>query len=117
MIEERLRYNATVYKNQSSRKTLKRFARIPEVDVDFESEVESVRETFRITELVKRNFRNRGLQGKELKTFEELVDAFSDAVGEDLILVKKDVMEVRMRRAGYLRYTNKTAYNIVESRL
>lgn len=116
LIEEHLRYNANVYNSHSSRKALKRFARIPEVNVDFEAEVERVLETFRITELVKRNFRNRGLQGKELKTFEKLVDAFRDAVVEDLVLVKKDVMEIRMRRAGYLRYTNKTAYNIVENR-
>lgn len=116
MIEQHLRYNANVYNSHSSRKALKRFAKIPEVDVDFESEVERVLETFRIIELVKRNFRNRGLQGKELRTFESLVDAFRGAVVEDLVLVKKDMMEIRMRRAGYLRYTNKAAYNIVENR-
>ena len=116
LIEQHLRYNANVYNSHSSRKALKRFAKIPEVDVDFESEVERVLETFRVTELVKRNFRNRGLQGKELKNFDSLVDAFRNAVVEDLVLVKKDMMETRMRRAGYLRYTNKTAYNIVENR-
>ncbi|KAJ4379614.1 hypothetical protein N0V86_004795 [Didymella sp. IMI 355093] len=116
LIEEHLRYNANVYNSHSSRKALKRFAKIPEVDVDFESEVERVLDTFRITELVKRNFRNGGLQGKELRTFENLVDVLRNAVVEDLVLVKKDVMEIRMRRAGYLRYTNKTAYSIVEDR-
>ncbi|KAF1928108.1 uncharacterized protein M421DRAFT_101453 [Didymella exigua CBS 183.55] len=116
LIEEHLRYNANVYNSQSSRKALRQFAKIPDVDVDFESEVERVLDTFRITELVKRNLRNRGLQGKELKTFENLVDAFRNAVVEDLVLLKKDMMEVRMRRAGYLRYTNKAAYNIVEDR-
>jgi hypothetical protein len=116
LIEEHLRYNANVYNSHSSRKALKRFAKIPEVDVDFESEVERVLDTFRITELVKRNFRNRGMQGKELKTFENLVDVLRNAVVEDLVLVKKDMMEIRMRRAGYLRYTSKTAYSIVEDR-
>lgn len=116
LIEEHLRYNANVYNSHSSRKALKQFAQIPEVDVDFESEVERVLDTFRITELVKRNLRNRGLQGKELKVFENLVDAFRNSIVEDLVLVKKDIMEIRMRHAGYLRYTNKTAYNIVEDR-
>ena len=113
LIEEHLRYNANVY---SSCRDLKRFAKIPDVDVDFEAELERVLDTFRITELVKRNLRNRGLQGKELKNFETLVGSFKNAVVEDLVLVKKDVMEIRMRRAGYLRYTNKTAYGIVEDR-
>ncbi|KAF2631222.1 hypothetical protein BU25DRAFT_481786 [Macroventuria anomochaeta] len=116
LIEEHLRYNANVYNSHSSRRDLRRFAKIPDVDVDFEAEMERVLDTFRITELVKRNLRNRGLQGKELKSFEGSIEAFKSAVVEDLVLVKKDMMEIRMRRAGYLRYTNKTAYGIVENR-
>ncbi|KAJ4989110.1 hypothetical protein SVAN01_05372 [Stagonosporopsis vannaccii] len=116
LIEEHLRYNANVYTNRSSHCNLRRFATIPDVDVDFESEMERVLNTFRITELVKRNFKNRGLQGKELRKFDTLVETFKDAVVEDLVLVKKDMMEIRMRRAAYLRYTNKTAYEIVEER-
>jgi hypothetical protein len=95
---------------------LKRFAKIPDVDVDFDTEMERVLNMFRITELVKRNFRDRGLQGKELRNLESLVEIFKNAVVEDLVLAKKDAMEIRMRRAGYLRYTNKTAYGIVEER-
>ncbi|KAJ8112033.1 hypothetical protein OPT61_g5508 [Boeremia exigua] len=116
LIEEHLRYNANVYNTQSSHRDLKKFAKIPDVDVDFEGEMERVLDTFRITELVKRNLRNRGLQGKELKNFEASVEVFKDAIVEDLVLVRKDMMEIRMRRAGYLRYTNKTAYSIVEDR-
>ena len=116
LIEEHLRYNANVYNSHSSRKELRKLAKIPDVDVDFDAEMDRVLDTFRITELVKRNLKNRGLQGKELKTFETLVEAFKNAVVEDLVLVKKDMMEIRMRRAGYLRYTNKTAYGIVEER-
>jgi hypothetical protein len=56
------------------------------------------------------------LQGKELKTFLSLVDGFRQAVLEDIVLVNKDNAESRMRRAGYLRYTNKTSYGIVEKR-
>ena len=116
LIEEHLRYNANVYNRQSSRRDLKKFAKIPDVDVDFDAEMERILDTFRITELAKRNFRNRGLQGKELKVFEELIDSFKSLIVEDLVLIKKDSMEVRMRRAGYLRYTNKTGYGIVQDR-
>lgn len=116
LIEEHLRYNVNVYNSHSSRHGLKTFAKIPDVDVDFGGEMERVLDTFRINELVKRNFRHRGLQGKELKTFEIQVAMFRSAIVEDLVLVKKDMMEVRMRRAGYLRYTNKTAYGIIQER-
>jgi hypothetical protein len=95
---------------------LKKFAKIPDMDVDFDAEMERILDTFRITELAKRNFRNRGLHGKELKAFEVLVETFKSVIVEDLVLVKKDAMEVRMRRAGYLRYTNRTGYGIVQDR-
>ena len=116
LIEEHLRYNANVYNSRSSRKDLKKSARIPDVDVDFDAEMERVLHMFRITELVKRNLRYRGLQGKDLRNLESSVENFKNAVVEDLVLAKKDAIEVRMRRAGYLRYTNKTAYGIVEDR-
>ncbi|XPS99467.1 hypothetical protein M3J09_008642 [Ascochyta lentis] len=116
LIEAHLRYNANVYSSHASRYDLRKFATIPDVDVDFDAEIERVLDTFRVTELVKRNLKNRGLQGKELKEFDNSVESFKTAVVEDLVLVKKDVMEVRMRRAGYLRYTNKAAYQIVEDR-
>lgn len=64
LIEQHLPYNANSYNSHSSLKALKRFAKILELDVDFDSEVETVLAAFRLTELVKRNFRNRGLQGK-----------------------------------------------------
>ncbi|KAF1362656.1 hypothetical protein EJ07DRAFT_105810, partial [Lizonia empirigonia] len=116
LIENHLRYNANVFNNHSSRSDLKKFAKIPDVDVDFDGEMGRVLHTFRITEIVQRNLRNRGLQGRELKDFETSVEAFKVAIVEDLVLVKKDMMEIRMQRAGYLRYTNRTAYGIVEDR-
>ncbi|CAO2654626.1 Nn.00g113590.m01.CDS01 [Neocucurbitaria sp. VM-36] len=115
-IERHLRYNAHVYNTQPNLRELKRLAHLPNGDVDFAAEMERILETFRVGELVKRNTRNRGLQGKELKTFHTRVEDFKKAVVEDLVLTKKDVLEIRMRRAGYLRYTNKTAYGIVEDR-
>ena len=78
--------------------------------------MDRILETFRINELLRRNTKTKGLQGKELKMFQGLVETFKHAVLEDIVLVKKDTAEVRMRRAGYLRYTSKTAYGIVEER-
>jgi hypothetical protein len=93
LIEEHLRYNANVYNRQSSRRDLKKFAKIPDVDVDFDAEMQRILDKFRITELAKRNFRNRGLHGKELKVFEELLETFKRVIVEDLVLIKKDAME------------------------
>ncbi|KAH7350378.1 hypothetical protein BKA66DRAFT_290268 [Pyrenochaeta sp. MPI-SDFR-AT-0127] len=115
-IEQHLRYNAHVYNKESSHQELRKFMQLPGADVDFAVEIERILETIRISELVKRNSRNMGLQGKELKKFHILVEGFKKIVIEDLVLVKKDMLEIRMRRAGYLRYTNKTAYSIVEER-
>jgi hypothetical protein len=111
-------YHAHVYSTQVSRKGLRKLAEAPDdsIDVDFEAEMDRILEIFRIHELFKRNTRTKGLQGKELKTFRTLVDGFKQAILEDIVLVKKDNAEVRMRRAGYLRYTSKTAYGIVEER-
>ena len=115
-IERHLRYNAHVYNNQPNRRGLKQFAQLPDVDIDFHVEMERILDTFRISELIKRNTRNRGLQGKELKTFENMVHDFKEAVVEDIVLLKKDVLGIRMRRAGYLRYISKTAYGLMEDR-
>jgi hypothetical protein len=115
-IERHLKYNAHVYNSSLDRRELKKYARLPDVDVDFGTEIERIFEAFRINELLKSNTRNRGLQGNELKTFLSLVEELKKAVVEDLVLVKRDALETRMRRAGYLRYTNKTAHNIVQDR-
>jgi hypothetical protein len=115
-IERHLKYNAHVYNSQRDRHDLKKFARLPDVDVDFDFEMDRILQTFRITELLKRNTRNRGLMGKELKSFLAQVEELKTMVVDDLVAVKKDALEVRMRRAGYLRYTNKMAHSIVEDR-
>jgi hypothetical protein len=115
-IERHLKYNAHVYNTQSDRRALRKFARLPDVDVDFDSEMERIFEVFRITELLQRNTRNRGLQGRELKTFQTFVDDLKKAIVEDLVAVKRDSLEIRMRRAGYMRYANKSAHSIVEDR-
>jgi hypothetical protein len=115
-IERHLKYNANVYNSQPDRRELKKYARLPDVDVDFDAEIERILETFRVADLLKSNTRNRGLQGKELKTFQTFVEDLKESLVNDLVLVKRDALETRMRRAGYLRYTNKTAHSIVEDR-
>ncbi|KAI2475596.1 hypothetical protein Ptr902_12937 [Pyrenophora tritici-repentis] len=116
-IERQLRYHAQVYNTQVDRRTLRKLSEVcTETSVDFDAEMSRILDAFRISELLRRNTKTRGLQGKELKTFLTLVDGLRQALVEDIILVKKDAAEVRMRRAGYLRYTNKTAYEIVEER-
>lgn len=111
-------HHAHVYSTQVGRKGIRKLAEAPaeSLDVDFEAEMDRILETFRINELLRRNTKTKGLQGKELKMFQGLVDTFKHAILEDIVLVKKDTAEVRMRRAGYLRYTSKTAYGIVEER-
>ncbi|KAI4705497.1 hypothetical protein J4E81_000379 [Alternaria sp. BMP 2799] len=114
-IERQLRVGADT---QVGRKGIRKLAEAPveSLNVDFEAEMDRILETFRINELLRRNTKTKGLQGKELKMFQGLVETFKHAVLEDIVLVKKDTAEVRMRRAGYLRYTSKTAYGIVEER-
>jgi hypothetical protein len=115
-IARNLKYNAHVYNSQGSARELRMFAEIPDAHVDFDSEMKRILEVFRITELLKRNTRNRGLRGKDLKAFQIHVEEIKKFITNDLVLVKRDDLETRMRRAGYLRYTNKTAHSIVEDR-
>lgn len=111
-------YHAHVYSAQVNRRELRKLAEAHEdtPDIDFEAEMERILETFHINKLLKRNTKTKGLQGKELKAFLNFVDGLKHAVLEDIVLVNKDNAESRMRRAGYLRYTNKTSYGIVEER-
>ncbi|KAH8728609.1 hypothetical protein GQ44DRAFT_25817 [Phaeosphaeriaceae sp. PMI808] len=115
-IERHLKYNAHVYNNHGDGRDLKRFARLPDVDIDFEAEMERILNALRVTQLQRHNTRNRGLRGKELRTFQLLVGGLKRLIVEDLLLNKRDNLEIRMRRAGYLRYINKSAHNIVQDR-
>jgi hypothetical protein len=115
-IERHLKYNAHVYNTQADRRALKRYAQLPDVDVDFDAEVDRILKAFRVTELLRKNTRNRGLRGKQLKTFQTLVEELKQGAVDYLIQIKQDALETSMRQAGYLRYTNKTAHNIVQDR-
>jgi hypothetical protein len=115
-IEKHLRYNAQVYNEGAKRSVMKGFAELSGADVDFEGEMTRIMDTFRITELQKHNTTSGGLRGKSLKVFNTLVSEFKELVVEDLLLLKKEELEIRMRRAGYLRYTNRASFDIIRNR-
>ncbi|KAF2645538.1 hypothetical protein P280DRAFT_545492 [Massarina eburnea CBS 473.64] len=115
-IEKNLRYNAQVYNEGEKRSALKELSKITDADIDFEGEMSRILEAFRITELLNRNTKNKGLRGKILREFDRLVVEFKELVVDDLLLLKKEELEIRMRRAAYLRYTNRASFDIVRSR-
>jgi hypothetical protein len=115
-IERHLRYNAQVYNTGFKRGVVKNFARIADVDVDFVGEMDRILDVLHVAQLLKWNTKNRGLLGKDLKIFGDLVAEFKERVVEDLLLLKKEEMEVKMRRASYLRYTNRASFDVLEER-
>lgn len=115
-IEQHLRYNAQCYNQGQKRSKLRQFARMPDADIDFGAEIDRVLDILRINGLVKRNGRNRGLRNKELANFTMLVSELKEQVITDLVQTKKDELEIRMRRAAFLRYTNRASYDIVTNR-
>ncbi|PVH94616.1 hypothetical protein DM02DRAFT_692677 [Periconia macrospinosa] len=116
-IEKHLRYHANIYANSKSlRSTFAEFPQFAADDIDFEQEMSRILQTFRVTELQGQNRKNQGLVGRELKDFESAITAFKQIVIEDIVLLKRDELEVRMRRAAYLRYTNRAAYEVVLDR-
>jgi hypothetical protein len=114
-IGHQLNLTADVYMH-SGRQGLKKPSRISGIDIDFHTAIERIFDAFRVNELVKDNSRNQGLQRKYLKAFQSSVPGLKEALVEDLVLVKRDELETRMRRAGYLRYTSKASHNIIEDR-
>ncbi|RMZ72492.1 hypothetical protein GMOD_00007486 [Pyrenophora seminiperda CCB06] len=117
-IEKQLRHHAHIYNNsQVGHKELTKLAKAPvPVCVDFDAEMSRILGAFRISELLKRNTKTRGLQGKDLTTLLAVVDRLKRSIVEDIIQVRRDEAEARMRRAGYLRYTSKASYEIIEER-
>jgi hypothetical protein len=108
-IEKNLRFNAAVWANRKDRRDQVKGCnnKFQAVEFDFSAELDRIFEVFHIDLFIKDNERNRGLQGRSLKVFEQLVRKFRSAVVDDFVLIKRDEMETRMRRAGFLRYTNR----------
>ncbi|KAJ4301697.1 hypothetical protein N0V90_003790 [Kalmusia sp. IMI 367209] len=115
-IERHLRYNAQCYSTGAKRRDIRDFTHISDADIDFDAEMDRIFEVFRVTELLKRNERHRGLRSKELAHFRALVASLISQIMDDLVSVKRDELEIRMRRAGFLRYTGRPCYDIVERR-
>jgi hypothetical protein len=115
-IEQHLKYNARCYNHGQKRSDIRQFARIPDADIDFSAEIDRIFEILRIAELLKRNERNRGLRNKELASFKTLISELKNQIITDLVQSKKDELEIRMRRAAFLRYTNRASYDIVAHR-
>jgi hypothetical protein len=111
-IERNLRFNAsTCYRRNVHTDQMKGYLnnKSPpsEEEIRIKASMDRVCDVFQITLLEKKNEKNRGLQGKEMKEFNKLVVEFRAALLDDYVLVYKDEMEIRMRRAAFLRYTNK----------
>ncbi|KAL5379264.1 hypothetical protein DPSP01_008538 [Paraphaeosphaeria sporulosa] len=115
-IEQHLNYNAQCYNHGQKRSKIREFARIPDADIDFGAEIDRIFEILHINELLKRNERNRGLRNKELASFNTIVSELKGLIITDMVQNKKDELEIRMRRAAFLRYANKTSFNIVGNR-
>ena len=64
-------------------------------------------EALRVSELISGNGRGSGLTKKELRGFEVLVELFKRSATKDVLQVKKEDLEMRIRRAGYLRFVNR----------
>ncbi|KAF2451249.1 hypothetical protein P171DRAFT_478297 [Karstenula rhodostoma CBS 690.94] len=115
-IEQHLKYNAQCYNHGQKRSNIRQFARIPDADIDFGAEIDRIFESLRVNELLKRNERNRGLRNRDLANFKTLVSELKEQVITDLVQRKKDELEIRMRRAAFLRYTNRASFDIVSNR-
>lgn len=115
-IERHLKYNAKCYNYGQKRSDIQQFAHITGADIDFENEIGRILEVLRVADLLNRNDRNRGMQNKELAKFKTLVSAFKDCIITDLVQAKRDELEIRMRRAAFLRYTNRSTYEAVTDR-
>jgi hypothetical protein len=111
-IERHLKHNAHIFNSQSSRRALEGYARLPHINVDFDTKIERAFEAFGLNELIS----NCGLQGKQLKMLQTLVEELKQAAVDSLIMIKQDTLGTRMHEAGYLRYTNKTAHTVIQDR-
>lgn len=84
--------------------------------IDFESEMTRIFEAFQISGLVQGNDSTRGLRGKEFSKILSIVADLKNMIVEDLLAVKRDDMEIRMRRAGFVRFVGKSSFDSIETR-
>jgi hypothetical protein len=115
--ENRLRQAAELYVNQ--------MAPLPRIqgkgksqagDIDWGNEIGRIFDALGITPLIRKNEKNRGLRGNDLKRFNKLVSKLTDYLIEDFVQIKRDEMEVDMRREAFCRYAGIQAYHTLLQR-
>ncbi|KAF5847364.1 hypothetical protein GGP41_000063 [Bipolaris sorokiniana] len=106
-IEKQLRYHTQVYNARGNRDRLESLTDNSSKmqEAEFDAEMDRILNVFHIARST-----------KELENFLTLVNALKLAITENIAQVKRDIAEVRMRRAGYLRYVNRASYEIVADR-
>ncbi|KAF2020115.1 hypothetical protein BU24DRAFT_477254 [Aaosphaeria arxii CBS 175.79] len=60
--------------------------------------------------------KNKGHSGKEQKAFDEEILNLKEAIVDDLLYLKGVQLHTSMRRAAFLRYTNRTSNDIISAR-
>ncbi|KAF2659085.1 hypothetical protein K491DRAFT_215572 [Lophiostoma macrostomum CBS 122681] len=115
-IERNLRYNAKEYNTGVKRTLLQSSTSVRNAEVDFEVEMARILCTLRVRDGFRTTGGNHSLKGKSLATFNKLGKSLEEKITEDLILVKKDELETRMRRASFLRYINRSSFDIIQNR-
>jgi hypothetical protein len=115
-VKRQLRCETHSRNYQTTRKSTESSDGSHDASLELSADSERILNELRVAELIKRNERNRGLRGKELRIFNAFVEAFQSLIMDDLVLVEKDRLEIEMRRAGYIRYTTRTSHNILDDR-
>ncbi|KAF2121344.1 hypothetical protein BDV96DRAFT_682593 [Lophiotrema nucula] len=114
--ERNLTYNASVYGSGTKSAVLRSFNKISYTGIDFDAEMERILDDLRLAELVMKNNKREGLMGKELRTFGQKLATFKQLVVGDLLWVKREEMETRMRKAGFLRWTHREGFDLLQER-
>jgi hypothetical protein len=115
-IERNLRYNAKEYNTGVKRTLLQSSTSVRNADVNFEVEMERILYALRVRDPIRRSVKDQSLKGKSLTIYNKLGMSLEEKITEDLILVKKDELETRMRRASFLRYIHRTSFDILQDR-
>ncbi|KAF1993587.1 hypothetical protein P154DRAFT_527655 [Amniculicola lignicola CBS 123094] len=111
-IERNLVYNAHVYNTGQKRSILHGVCSIEAANLDFDKEMAKILDTFQVSQLLEKG-KKKGDNDKDLL---EKVKTIKLAITEELVASKKEEMEVRMRRAGFLRFINRSSFEILEDR-
>ncbi|KAF2727625.1 hypothetical protein EJ04DRAFT_557268 [Polyplosphaeria fusca] len=115
-IAQNLQYNAHLFNSAGfKRSALQSLASIKEANINFEAEMDRILITLNVVHLFNSGAISRRFYGKDLKDFDTKISGLKKMIVDDLVTMKRDQMEMRMRRAGFLRYVSTASYlKIVE---